>query len=82
MELKKQIKHLEKNNERLEEQIINLQKDFKDFKISQLILSEYRDWIHVNDIEVLHMEVYPALKKHAIALGLLQDDEERDQCLK
>ena len=53
VELKKQIKRLEennerleKNNERLEEQIINLQKDFKDFKISQLILSEYRDWIH------------------------------------
>ncbi|PKK59824.1 hypothetical protein RhiirC2_719549 [Rhizophagus irregularis] len=60
IELKKQIKRLEennerleksnerleKNNERLEEQIINLQKDFKDFKISQLILSEYRDWIH------------------------------------
>ncbi|RGB28077.1 hypothetical protein C1646_673483 [Rhizophagus diaphanus] len=53
VELKKQIKHLEKNNERLEknnkcleEQIINLQKNFKDFKIKQLILSEYRDWIH------------------------------------
>ena len=43
VELKKQIKRLEKNNEHLEKQIINLQKDFKDFKISQLILSKYRD---------------------------------------
>ncbi|RGB36211.1 hypothetical protein C1646_667151 [Rhizophagus diaphanus] len=91
VELKKQIKHLEKNNERLEknserleknnerleEQIINLQKDFIDFKMKQLILSEYRDWIH--GFMMVLVKKFSDLKNYEDLKDILRSERLKDK---
>ena len=47
-----------------------------------MLLSIVRDVTSFEDLHTINGTLYPYFKKACIALGLLQDDEEWDQCLK